>query len=81
MQKNIQIDDLDTKVKRVLGLNSENYRITSFTYNGELLTAATIKIYPTKADVLADSNALAIYNMLATYDVDGKSTGYQVTKE
>jgi len=76
-----KILDLDTQIKRILGLNSENYKITSFTYTGELLTGATIKIYPTKADVLADTNSLATYLMVATYDVDGKSTGYRVTKE
>jgi hypothetical protein len=69
------------KIKYVLGLNQENYRVTSFTYDGELLTTATIKIYSTKNDCIADTNALAIYNMVATYNVSGKSTGYRVTKE
>jgi len=60
----------------------ENHRIFSPVYDvNNCLTSATIKIYPTKADVLADTNAIAIYSMVATFDADGKCLTYRMTKE
>jgi len=69
------------KIIQVLGLSQSNYRITSFTYVGELLTEAIIKTYPTKGDVISNTNPIATYKMVATFDEEGKITEYQVTKE
>lgn len=70
------------KIPRILGLSMENHRIFSPVYDANnCLTSATIKIYPTKADVLADTNAIAIYAMVATFDSEGKCLTYQMTKE
>jgi len=77
----LEISTLTTLIERILGLSQENYRITSTIYDGDLLTNATIKIYPTKADCEADTNAIAIYKMFATFDAYGKCIQYQVTKE
>jgi len=69
-------------IKRILGLSQENYRIFSPNYdaNKNLLTAI-IKTYSTKADCEADTNEIAIYNMVATYDAQSKMLTYKVTKE
>ena len=71
---------LETDITRILGLSQENYRITSTTYTGDLLTASTMKIYPTAADCDADTNAIATYNMTAQFDSNNHCTGYKVTK-
>jgi hypothetical protein len=83
--KDSEIDAIKTqtdKIPRLLGLSMENYRIFSPVYDANnCLLSATIKIYPTKADVLADTNATAIYAMVATFDADGKCLTYRMTKE
>jgi len=83
--KDSEIDAIKTqtdKIPRILGLSMENHRIFSPVYDSNnCLTSATIKIYPTKADVLADTNSIAIYAMVATFDVDGKCLTYRMTKE
>jgi hypothetical protein len=83
--KDSEIDAIKTqtdKIPRILGLNMENHRIFSPTYDANnCLTSATIKIYPTKADCIADTNSIAIYAMVATFDVDGKCLTYRMTKE
>lgn len=74
---------LEVLIKRILGLSQENYRLFDTTYDasGQRLTSCTIKIYGSKADTLADTNPIATYNMVATYDVDGQLGSYRVTKE
>ena len=83
--KDSEIDAIKTqtdKIPRILGLSMENHRIFSPIYDANnCLTSATIKIYPTKADVLADTNAIATYAMVATFDADGKCLTYRMTKE
>jgi len=68
-------------LKRILGLNQENFRIFNPIYDDKhnLLTS-TIKIYPTKADCIADTNVMATYNVIATYENENMKT-YRVTKE
>jgi hypothetical protein len=44
------------------------------------LTAGTIKIYPTAADLAADTNVIATYKIAATYDSSFNLTEYEVTK-
>jgi hypothetical protein len=83
--KDSEIDAIKTqtdKIPRLLGLSMENHRIFSPVYDvNNCLTSATIKIYPTKADVLADTNVIATYAMVATFDADGKCLTYRMTKE
>lgn len=83
--KDSEIDAIKTqtdKIPRLLGLSMENHRIFSPTYDANnCLTSATIKIYPTKSDVLADTNAIAIYSMVATFDSEGKCLTYRMTKD
>jgi hypothetical protein len=83
--KDSEIDAIKTqtdKIPRLLGLSMENHRIFNPVYDvNNCLTSATIKIYPTKADVLADTNVIATYAMVATFDADGKCLTYRMTKE
>ena len=74
---------LEVLIKRILGLSQENYRLFDTVYDasGQRLTACTIKIYGSKADTIADTNPIATYSMVSTYDVDGQLGTYRVTKE
>ena len=75
---------LNDKLIRVLGLSQENYKIFNPTYvtknNQACMTSATIKIYPTPADVDADTNAIAEYTVTATFDNSARMTNYKVKK-
>lgn len=83
LEETLQLIKTETdKIKNILGLSQENFRIFNPTYdaNHNLLTS-TIKIYPTKADCIADTNSIAIYSVVATYDVNKDMSTYKVTKE
>lgn len=72
---------LETLIKRILGLTQENFRIFNPVYDGnDNLLSATIKIYPTKADCDADTNAIATYSQVATYTGNNMNT-YKITKD
>jgi hypothetical protein len=75
------IETLEVILQRLLGLNKENQRILHPIYNeASLLTSATIKIYSTASDCNIDSNAIATYSMVATYNEDNTMASYKVTK-
>lgn len=75
-----------SKLKRILGLNQENIRITDHVYdlNGNLIQS-TIQTYNSKADLediaQNSTNHLAKYEMRASYDSTGNLSSYSVTKE
>ena len=69
------------KIKFILGLSQENYKLFDIVYSGDLITSTTIKTYPTSVDCENNTNPLATYSVVATYDVDGKLLTYKVTKE
>lgn len=72
-------DSYGEKLVYALGLSKHNHRILTPAYDaeGRLLTA-TVRIYPTNADVGADTNHINEYDVVATYDVDGLMTSYQM---
>ena len=76
------ISSMDVLLRRILGLSQENYRLFSPTYdtNNNLLSAI-IKTYINKNDCNADVNEMALYNLLATYNLNGVISTYKVTKE
>jgi len=68
------------KIKYILGLSQENYRIFSPAYDSnDLLTSGTVKIYSTATDCNNDTNALATYTITATYSGTNMLT-YKVIK-
>jgi len=69
-------------IKRVLGLSQENYRIFNPKYDRKNnLIYSIIKIYPTAADVDADTNAIAVYQMDASFNMKSNLMDkYQVKK-
>jgi len=69
------------KIKFILGLSQENYKLFDIVYSGDLITSTTIKTYPSAIDCENNTNPLAIYSVVATYDLDGKLLTYQVKKE
>lgn len=70
---------MQSTLLRVIGLTHENYRVLSPVYTAGKLTSATLKIYPTAADVDTDTNAIAEYAMTATF-VGDEMTSYRVKK-
>ena len=85
-----KIDSLDTKIdlittetdkiKYILGLSQENYRIFSPLYNSSgLLTSGTIRTYQTATDCNNNTNVLASYTITATYSGTNMLT-YKVVK-
>jgi hypothetical protein len=75
------ISDMGLDMKRMLGLAQENYRVTGQTYDANNnLISGVIKLYPTKADVEADTNPFETYVIAATYDGSNRLISYQVTR-
>jgi len=74
------ITALDALIDRVLGLNHENFRITSPVFDSGNMTSCTVKIYPTATDCTNDTNVLATYTITATYDVGGNLATYKSVK-
>lgn len=77
-----KIDALQTGITEILGLTHSNTRLLDVVNdaNGNM-TSATQKIYPTKADTIADTNAIYVYSITATYDADGFCTAFQCVKD
>ena len=79
-----QLQTMALGLDRVLGLVQENFAIRSQSYveiQGRYhLSGATIKIYPTPADVNNDTNEIAEYTLTAQYDGQGRCTEYKVVK-
>lgn len=68
------------KIKYILGLSQENYRIFSPLYNSSgLLTSGTIRTYQTATDCNNNTNVLASYTITATYSGTNMLT-YKVVK-
>jgi hypothetical protein len=74
----------DDLVKRILGLSQENYRIFNPIYidkKGQAcLTSALIKIYQTASNCNNDVDAIAEYQIDATFDNHARMLTYKVTK-
>lgn len=64
---------------RILGMMQENYRLFDIVYFSGQLQSATIRIYPTAADVDANTNHIAEYLVSATY-INGDLSDYKVRK-
>lgn len=62
-------------------LQHRNWRFVGGTYSGTppRLTAATLKLYPTKADADADTNAILSQAFTASYDGSGQLTAAKQT--
>ena len=73
--------ELEEVIRQTLGLSQSNYRILNPQYDRKNnLVGGIIKIYPTAADVDADTNEIATYNIIATYDDSANMTSYKVKK-
>jgi hypothetical protein len=78
----VSIGDIDLSLQRLLGLGHENFAIRDQVYDTKNnLLNATVKIYPSKADVQGDTNAIGTYSISATYDSQNRLTDYQMVKD
>lgn len=77
----VTLGDIDISLKRVLGLVHENFAIRNQSYDGvNNLVSATVKIYPSSSDTVADTNATDEYTINATYDGQKRLTSYTMTR-
>lgn len=76
-----KLDNIDGFIKRLLGLNLENFRLFDMIYDANTnLLSGTIKVYANKADCDNDVNPLAIYSITATYNANATLATYKVVK-
>lgn len=75
------INDLEPKIKNILGLSQQNYRISSPIYDANNnLISCTIKIYPTNTDTDNDTNVINTYTLTATYNANSELLTYKVVE-
>jgi len=71
----------EDKLSLILGLSQQNYRIFGPVYDANNnMTSATIKIYASAPDCNTNTNPLAIYQVLSTYDAQNRMLTYRVTR-
>lgn len=76
-----ELADIDTVLERISGLVQENVRITNHNYDSNNnLIGSTLRIYPTKSDAENQTNAIAEYEMTASYDAQNRLTDYRMVK-
>ncbi len=74
------LDSLGTKLCQVLGLSQSNYRLTNQIYTNGCLTSATISIYNNALDTNSETNPIATYSIIATYNANAELIDYKVTE-
>ena len=75
------LDNLATKLIKVLGLSQSNYRLTDQVYNVDgCLTSAKISIYNTASDTNNQINPIAEYTINATFNTNQELIDYKVTE-
>lgn len=75
------INDIEIKIKAVLGLSQENFRIKDHVYDANnSLESAIIRTYNNASDCNNDINPLYEYSMAASYDANNRLISYKVVK-
>lgn len=82
IEGNIEAIKTETdKIKYILGLSQENYRIFNPVYNINYgMTSAIIKTYASASDCNTDTAPIATYQLIAGYDNHNQMTSYKVVK-
>lgn len=74
-------EQIDTLLRRALGLLQENMRITDYVYDiNNNLTGAVVSSYPTSLDATDMTNPIGEYTLVATYDGQNRLLDYKVTR-
>jgi len=77
----IKLDNIDILIKRILGLNKENYKLYDTIYDGnQQLITGKIKIYPTATDLDNDTNVLGAYQINTEYNTNATCKTFKVKK-
>lgn len=71
--------DLDAMIKRILGMNQENFYIDNTVFSSGNMTSCRIRIYSVAGSVGSASDVLATYTMTAGYSGDEMTT-YKMVK-
>ena len=72
----------EASLARILGLVHENLLIDNTTYDSDNnLTAARLRIFPSKADLLVETNVIATYTITAVASGEGKFTTWKQVKD
>jgi len=71
--------DLDAMIKRILGMNQENFYIDNTVFASGNMTSCRIRIYSVAGSVGSASDVLATYTMTAGYSGDEMTT-YKMVK-
>lgn len=75
------VKEVKASAARILGLSQENIRITGQTYDANNnLTNSTISLYGSAADVGTETNPIAVYQLVASYDTNNRLTDYRIVK-
>jgi len=76
-----QLNNLDARIDRILGLTQENHYIDNTSHDGNgNMTASRVRIYSNAASVGTTNDVIATYNMTATYDGNGRLQTYKMEK-
>ena len=80
-KQSLDLTELSSDIKRILGLTQENFRISNHVYDSEdKLESANVYTYTSSSDTINGINPLATYNMSAVYDTSGRLIDYKMTK-
>lgn len=71
--------DLDAMIKRILGMNQENFYIDNTVFASGNMTSCRIRIYSVAGSVGSASDVIATYTMTAGYSGDEMTT-YKMVK-
>lgn len=74
------LSTLETLVKRILGLNQENFKLYDCVYSEGHMISGKIKIYPSATDLQNDTNMLANYQITVEYNPESTVNKYEVKK-
>jgi len=75
-------NEIEEKIKRILGLTQENFRIDEQIYDSaNRLLNARIRIFENADDMNDFDKAIAVYKVSARYDANGRCIEYKVERE
>jgi hypothetical protein len=73
------LNEINERTVKILGLSQSNFKITEQVYDSmNRITASKIQTFHSKADLEAETNPIATYEMSCTYNAQNQLTSYKV---